>query len=377
MFKLGKISDTHVGYRQYGLEIRWKDFNEAFGAGLYTLAKQGCRHIVLAGDLLHQSRPTARTMASIRRLHDWCLKLGLHVMVIRGNHDFTQPHWLEAMSGVESRPKGTVLPGIHLYEDEVVDLGEITVYLKGFEPVHRFLEHTWPAASVCVIHQSVAEFCKFKHAGALVLDQLPTDNYSVIVVGDTHVPAVIEHKKCTILSPGSTEMNKDDEPTEKYVWVGQYAGHILQDLKQFPIETRHVLKVETFETPEDADTLTEMIRQALQLHKRLTVSVTYDRRVMTHLQRVREVALSKDVIFRARPKPTTKLRGLGNVTPTPGVQLRSLVEIAKAEVENEHVLSLVTRIVNEPEETAGQVDEWLLEQGIGDGPPSDPGAGVA
>jgi DNA repair exonuclease SbcCD nuclease subunit len=354
--KVGVLSDVHLGYRQYGLEMRFDDFNRAFSDGIYKLMQNGIKDVVVAGDFLHMSRPTARTMAYVRAMHDYCKQSGIHVVVIRGNHDYTDPHWLATLDDYSQIEDNIVPPGIWYFNDTVVTLPNagLTVYAKGFDPLARFLAHEFQQADLLLCHQGVKEILGANYGQVLSYSELPHSLYRMIVVGDTHIAKQDLYEGTLILSPGSTEMNESAEDPEKYAYIADFSGKDV-DVTQLRLTTRHLLRARNVTNETDADLVVQDIKDMATAYERLTVVVQYQRDAIQYLSKIREVCQSVQALYRSEPVAGRyQLTGRAEV-----VQGRDLLEIAKAEVEDTDVSELLVRIIAQPDDTAAITDDWL------------------
>jgi hypothetical protein len=86
-FSFVHASDLHLGYAQYGLEVRRQDFDKAFAEIVKKTIELKPDFIIIAGDLFHQARPSNVTLEnairSFKRLRD----AGIPVLTVDGSHD--------------------------------------------------------------------------------------------------------------------------------------------------------------------------------------------------------------------------------------------------------------------------------------------------
>ena len=80
-------SDLHLGYAQYGLEVRRQDFDIAFAELVDKTIELKPDFMIIAGDLFHHARPSnttlENTIRSFKRLKD----AGIPVLTVDGSHD--------------------------------------------------------------------------------------------------------------------------------------------------------------------------------------------------------------------------------------------------------------------------------------------------
>jgi exonuclease SbcD len=86
-FSFVHASDLHLGYAQYGLEVRRQDFDNAFSELVDKTIELKPDFMIIAGDLFHQPRPSnltlENTVRSFKRLKD----AGIPVLTVDGSHD--------------------------------------------------------------------------------------------------------------------------------------------------------------------------------------------------------------------------------------------------------------------------------------------------
>ena len=57
MTRIVHISDTHLGHRQYGSDVRRQDFIEGFAAGVERAIEHDADAMIHTGDLFHRRTP--------------------------------------------------------------------------------------------------------------------------------------------------------------------------------------------------------------------------------------------------------------------------------------------------------------------------------
>jgi DNA repair protein SbcD/Mre11 len=86
-FNFVHAADLHLGYAQYGLEVRRQDFDNAFAELVDKTLDLKPEFMIVAGDLFHQPRPSnvtlENTIRSFKRLRD----AGIPVLAVDGSHD--------------------------------------------------------------------------------------------------------------------------------------------------------------------------------------------------------------------------------------------------------------------------------------------------
>jgi DNA repair exonuclease SbcCD nuclease subunit len=86
-FSFVHVSDLHLGYLQYGLEVRRQDFDNVFVEVVDKILELKPDFMIVAGDFFHQPRPSnitlENTVRSLKRLRD----AGIPVLTVDGSHD--------------------------------------------------------------------------------------------------------------------------------------------------------------------------------------------------------------------------------------------------------------------------------------------------
>ncbi|MCW4019241.1 MAG: DNA repair exonuclease [Candidatus Bathyarchaeota archaeon] len=86
-FSFVHAADLHLGYAQYGLEVRRQDFDKAFSELVDKTIELKPDFMIIAGDLFHQPRPSTvtleNTIRNFKRLRD----AEIPVLTVDGSHD--------------------------------------------------------------------------------------------------------------------------------------------------------------------------------------------------------------------------------------------------------------------------------------------------
>jgi DNA repair exonuclease SbcCD nuclease subunit len=86
-FSFIHAADLHLGYAQYNLEVRRRDFNKAFAELVDKTIKLKPDFMILAGDIFEHARPSNSTLetaiSNFKRLKDE----GIPVLAVDGSHD--------------------------------------------------------------------------------------------------------------------------------------------------------------------------------------------------------------------------------------------------------------------------------------------------
>jgi exonuclease SbcD len=86
-FSFVHAADLHLGYSQYGLEVRREDFDRAFQELVDKTVELRPDFVIIAGDLFHQPRPSNTTLENGIRNFNRLREAGIPVLTVDGSHD--------------------------------------------------------------------------------------------------------------------------------------------------------------------------------------------------------------------------------------------------------------------------------------------------
>jgi len=81
------ISDTHLGFRQYGLDEREDDFYSAFEQAVGMIIEERPDFVIHSGDMFDNSRPPPKSMLVAQSLISQLEEKGIPLFLVPGNHD--------------------------------------------------------------------------------------------------------------------------------------------------------------------------------------------------------------------------------------------------------------------------------------------------
>lgn len=213
--KFAHLADTHLGYRQFGLIEREKDFYEVFEKVIDKIIEEKVDFVIHSGDLFETAKPSPNALLAFQK---GLLKLkgaGITMYAIAGNHDSVMR-------------KGAIPPQVIFKK-----LG-----LKVISPINPFYVHGdlfiaglpfYPASqskllksklaelskkaanyekSVLVLHQGIDKYFGYQYE--LELGDVP-DNFSYYALGHVHKYVNDSFGNGRLVYPGSTEIWKTDE----------------------------------------------------------------------------------------------------------------------------------------------------------------------
>ena len=106
MVQIAHISDTHLGNRQYGSDVRRQDFTDAFAAAVECAIERDVDAIIHTGDLFHRRTPPLPQVNQCIDVLRRADNAGIPFLGIVGNHDRKMDdQWLDLMAhtGTTSR----------------------------------------------------------------------------------------------------------------------------------------------------------------------------------------------------------------------------------------------------------------------------------
>jgi DNA repair exonuclease SbcCD nuclease subunit len=239
-------ADNHLRDSQWSRRDRATDFQNALTDIIDTAIRDRVAAICVSGDLLDQIRPSPQVFRYLKRQNRRLERAAIPLYVTAGDHDKTDPHWTTQLKE-EGDPRRC---GIILLDNELVTVPgtDLTIYGLTFitktKEGHDAVWATLPDATILLMHSTVQEFCKFPTANALRLDDLPRVKFNVISIGDIHVhESAYLDDETLVLSPGSTELCKTNEPLEKFCYLVDFSNPTKPlEAQSVPIKTRKALR---------------------------------------------------------------------------------------------------------------------------------------
>ena len=213
--KFAHLADTHLGYRQFGLIEREKDFYEVFGKVIDKIIEEKVDFVIHSGDLFETAKPSPMALLEFQK---GLLKLkgaGIPMYAIAGNHDFVMR-------------KGSIPPQVIFKKMGLKVISPINtnylhndIFIAGlpFYPASqsnvlksKLVELSKKAAnyekSILVLHQGIDQYIPFQYE--LEKGDIP-NNFNYYAFGHIHKYIVEDFGKGKLVYPGSGEIWKTDE----------------------------------------------------------------------------------------------------------------------------------------------------------------------
>ena len=213
--KFAHLADTHLGYRQYGLFEREKDFYEVFDKVIDKIIEEKVDFVIHSGDLFETARPSPMALLTFQK---GLLKLkgaGIPMYAIAGNHDVVMrkgsipPHVIFKKLGL--KVISTINP-TYMHGD--IFIAGLPYYpaSHGKALKSKLAELSEKAThhekSILVLHQGIDKY--FPMNFELEIGEIP-DNFDYYALGHIHKYVNDAYGKGRMVYPGSGEIWKTSE----------------------------------------------------------------------------------------------------------------------------------------------------------------------
>ena len=249
-FSFVHAADLHLGYAQYNLDVRRRDFNNVFGELVDKTIELAPDFMILAGDIFEHARPSNSTLeaaiANFRRLRD----AGIPVLAVDGSHD-SAPNVITStiLNPLDSAGLIWYLPrheGASWRNDScyVYGLPNFRTAKKTMEELPVFLERNKPTPdpllfNILVFHMAldIPAIKPPKMEAEVSPEGLP-DGFNYYAGGHIHKPYKSNFKKGLLVYSGGTETASYDEAhTKKGFYHVKVSKSGKAKLDRIPLET--------------------------------------------------------------------------------------------------------------------------------------------
>ena len=284
------VSDTHLGYRQYGLYERELDIYRVWGEIVDHAVRERVDLVVHSGDMFDSSRPPPQAIREAVRGLQKLRSHGIPVVAVMGDHDVPKRRQLPPNALMDELGLARTLGLRGLYEQarvrtrsglEVVAAGVSNQRGPGarqrlLDALQRLAAGDGSAA-VLVLHQTLQEVAPGYELG---LGELPR-GYSYYALGHIHLHRGWRVGEAYAAYPGSPEALRVDEARqqpERYVLLAELKPSATVSLQRIRLETPRPQIVEEVEYTGGE----ELRRRLLGLRERLA-RYPPERRPLLHL----------------------------------------------------------------------------------------------
>jgi len=208
--RFAHFSDSHLGFRQYGIYERELDFYRAFERAVAGIARERPDFVLHSGDLFDSPKPPPRALWVAQRAFSKLRERGIPVYAITGNHDMLfrrgamPPQVLYKSLGVnlltEDEPfvvhKGVFIGGVPYHSKNYVSaLRESLGVLS--KKAGKY------GKAVIMLHQGIDRYLPKGYE--IELNEIPK-NFTYYAMGHIHSRIKERFGKGMLLYPGSTEL---------------------------------------------------------------------------------------------------------------------------------------------------------------------------
>ena len=233
---IAHLADTHLGFRQYGIEERELDIYSLFEEAVSTAIKEGVKAIVISGDMFDKPRPPNRAIKVANDTLKKAYDSGIKVYSILGEHDLPKRYDLPPQAlvpylrllGTSRTPKVDVIS----YEGREYLIAGIShhppriKYLEALKKTLNDLRCRFANnMAVLMLHQNIRQFFMFEEG--LDLADIPS-GITYVAMGHLHRRICMKLENgTTVAYAGSIDILRADEITS---WREEGKGFYIVDL---------------------------------------------------------------------------------------------------------------------------------------------------
>jgi DNA repair exonuclease SbcCD nuclease subunit len=211
--RFAHLADTHLGYRQYNLDEREKDFYDAFHECVDKIIERDCAFVVHSGDLFDEPRPHVRALVEVRKGLERLHEAGIPFICIAGNHDILLRKGAVPPQRVYRHLKlltpkkpwmeidGVFVGGLPYHSR--VHAGALKEGLKDLAAEAKEFDRR-----ILLLHQGVFELFSLEYE--VRLQDIP-DSFDYYALGHIHSRIEWDYGRGKMCYPGSTEVWRIDE----------------------------------------------------------------------------------------------------------------------------------------------------------------------
>lgn len=229
------IADTHLGYRQFNLEEREKDFYSAFEESVDRMISEGVEVVLHAGDLFDEPRPPIKALVEAKRGIERLKAKGIRIVMIPGNHDLVMRKGNMAPHAIFDGVDVLTVDNPSIVIDDVFIAG-LPYLPKSYRDVLSEKisslgeEASGFKNSILMLHQGTDKHLFNQHE--IKMEELP-ESFGYYAMG--HIHSRIEERTLggVLCYPGSTEMWRSYEIDD---WEKNGKGFLVSDTDGFKPE---------------------------------------------------------------------------------------------------------------------------------------------
>lgn len=306
MIKVIHTADWHLRDMQFGKTSRAQDFTDSVFRIVDIAVKNDVDYILCAGDILNSKRPSSKNIADLLMLNNRLLLAKVKLFVITGNHDKCHPSWIRVLQQEMEENGQCAIYDIdfQLFSMKARDGKEYTIYgVPDMAPDDfRVRSKDFPEADFMMFHALIKDFAAFD-AGDKVLkvDDLPTDKYKGILLGDIHTHKYVTKNGCLVGYPGSTELCSRSEDVNKFVSLLTLHDSGRLEWDSIPLPLNKPIVAEDVHTNDEANSVLKTIEELKDKHP--TILVRKDPKFTDLYARIARIVDTSKCILRVTNLP--------------------------------------------------------------------------
>jgi DNA repair exonuclease SbcCD nuclease subunit len=299
------ISDTHLGYQQYGLRERVQDFFDVFKQALEIAKEEKVEFIIHTGDLFHTKRPDNEVLIqTIKLIKD----VKIPIYAIEGNHD-KEGHIRNSDSPLEILKEATQMKIVRSavqVNDSVSIFGlphltnhRLKMLSQEGKPISKVLEELYYNAEVSKEFTILMLHLEFKDMFPLAFlshsDIPPMFDY--VGIGHLHDrQEPIKDGDRYIVYPGSTEYTQILEKgnVEKGIYLVELERNKVKSIEFKPLNTRKIIKLRINTNTEEIEKILKEVAEKYENEeKKVILKLVLERN--ESLKDYERILLKKDI----------------------------------------------------------------------------------
>ncbi|MEO2068648.1 MAG: DNA repair exonuclease [Desulfurobacteriaceae bacterium] len=375
MLKIAHVSDTHLGYTQYRLIERKKDFIVSFEKAIDKMIEEKVDIILHTGDLFETYQPDMVSLSKCISILQKVKNAGIEFIAITGNHD-------------RVLRRGTIPPHKILEELKLVklvdpyDVLEIDgILIAGFRffpkrMINALKEEFFPSLeekaekfkySILMFHQGVGQYLPYEESFEMEFSDFPR-NFNYYAGGHIHAFLKENLGKGIFSYAGSTEFR-----TKKEALLGKRGFNILDiesnEFKRVEIENLRPFEVLNLTEENVKEELLKLLDRVErhEIPPVVLVSYTYKDLEIETFKKVLEDIEKKSLLLRIDKRRVRSEEELVSYVDKGKKLADFLVEFLREQNQNEKVISLAKEIIDSNEELVEDVVKSFLKEEIGKG----------
>ena len=233
--KIAIIGDLHLGYRQYGLDERERDFYQRWSQIVNAIVGRKDVDIVLQlGDIFDTHIPSSIALYEYEKGLAMFQEANIEYYSITGNHTIIKKKNFMSPDDLFSKiSEATSLDDTHIIIDDVFIAGVKYRSESNKDELLEVIDNQVRAAKkhdglkLLLLHQAVD--LDLIYGAELTEDDLPYNDFDYIFIGHLHSRIERMHNNCHIIYPGSIERSSVTEAKDA---INRGKGFYILDTEQ-------------------------------------------------------------------------------------------------------------------------------------------------